>query len=56
MVQDKDGNKPSSGQKLEELAEELDRSPTLPRDKSKRKLYKIRNAGQGQVKIRGENK
>jgi hypothetical protein len=30
-------------------------SSGAPRDKGKRKLYKIRNAGQGQVKVREQN-
>lgn len=56
MVKKKDQDDSSSPDKLEEVADELDQSSNLPRDKSKRKLYKIRNAGQGQVKIRGASK
>lgn len=45
----------SRNRSIEEIAEEMGLSSGAPRDKGRRKLYKIRNAGQGQVKIRGEN-
>ncbi|MGI6366092.1 MAG: hypothetical protein ACOX2G_10290 [Bacillota bacterium] len=45
----------SRNRNLEEIAEDLGLSSGEPRDKSKRDIYKVRNAGQGQVKIRGEN-
>lgn len=45
----------SRNRSTEEIAEEMGISSRFPRDKSRRKLYKFRNAGQGQVKIRGEN-
>lgn len=45
----------SRNRSMEEIAEEMGLSSGAPRDKGRRKLYKIRNAGQGQVKIRGEN-
>ena len=45
----------SRNRSTEEIAEEMGISRGYSRDKSRRKLYKFRNAGQGQVKIRGEN-
>lgn len=36
----------------EEIAEELGLSHGEPRDKEQRDIYKVRNAGQGQVPIR----
>lgn len=43
----------SRNRSIEEIAEEIGLSSGGAREKSRRKLYKIRNAGQGQVKIRG---
>lgn len=44
----------SRNRSMEEVAEDIGLSSGRPRERSKRKLYKIRNAGQGQVKIRGD--
>ncbi len=45
----------SRNRSIEEIAEDIGLSSGQPREKSKRQLYKIRNAGQGQVRIRGDN-
>jgi len=39
----------------EEIADDLGLSSGEPRAKENRDLFKVRNAGQGQVKIRGKN-
>lgn len=41
---------------MEEIAEELGLSKGEPRNKQERELYKFRNAGQGQVPVRGEDR
>jgi len=38
----------------EEVAEEMGLSTGEPRDKNQREVYKVRNAGQGQVPIRNK--
>ena len=45
----------SRNRSIEEIAEDIGLSSGQPREMSKRQLYKIRNAGQGQVRIRGDN-
>lgn len=55
MFTGKTRKKTSDRQTQEEIAKELGLSTGPPRDKDKRKLYKIRNAGQGQVKIRNQD-
>jgi len=45
----------SRNRNMEEIAEDIGISNGQPRDKNKRDIYKVRNAGQGQVKIRGKN-
>ena len=41
----------SRNRSMEEIARDLGLSPGRRRDKTRRMIYKVRNAGQGQVKI-----
>lgn len=45
----------SRNRNMEEIAQDLGLSSGEPRDKNEREIYKVRNAGQGQVKVRGKN-
>lgn len=45
----------SRNRNMEEIAEDLGLSTGERRDKEQRDIYKVRNAGQGQVKVRGNN-
>lgn len=45
---------PPGTKSAEEIAAEIGLGPDGPREKKPRKLYTVQNAGEGQVKIRGQ--
>lgn len=45
----------SRNRNMEEVAEDLGLSSGASRNKEERDKYTVRNAGQGQVKVRGNN-